>query len=48
MLKQLHDLGNSVLVIEDVDVMKQADWIIDLGLGAGINGGQIVGKVTLD
>ncbi|WP_394120034.1 excinuclease ABC subunit UvrA [Planococcus donghaensis] len=48
-LKQLRELGNSVLVIEhDVDVMKQADWIIDLGPGAGIKGGQIVGEGTLD
>lgn len=47
-LKELRDLGNSVLVIEhDVDVMKQADWIIDLGPGAGINGGEIVGEGTL-
>lgn len=48
-LKQLRELGNSVLVIEhDVDVMRQADWIIDLGPGAGVNGGQIVGEGTLD
>lgn len=47
-LKELRDLGNSVMVIEhDVDVMKQADWIIDLGPGAGINGGKIVGEGTL-
>lgn len=47
-LKKLQELGNSVLVIEhDIDVMKQADWIIDLGPGAGINGGEIVGEGTL-
>lgn len=47
-LKQLRDHGNSVLVIEhDVDVMKEADWIIDIGPGAGINGGIVVGEGTL-
>lgn len=47
-LKQLRDHGNSVLVIEhDVDVMKEADWIIDIGPGAGINGGIVVKEGTL-
>lgn len=47
-LKQLRDHGNSILVIEhDVDVMKEADWIVDIGPGAGINGGKVVGEGTL-
>ncbi|WP_087974371.1 excinuclease ABC subunit UvrA [Oceanobacillus rekensis] len=47
-MKQLRDLGNTVLVIEhDVDVMEEADYIIDIGPGAGVNGGTIVGEGTL-
>lgn len=42
-LKSLRDMGNSVIVIEhDVDVMKEADYIIDFGPGAGKDGGNIV------
>lgn len=42
-LKNLRDLGNSVIVVEhDEDTMYEADYIIDIGPGAGINGGQIV------
>ncbi|MDN7246066.1 excinuclease ABC subunit UvrA [Planococcus shenhongbingii] len=48
-LKQLRDLDNTVLVIEhDVDVMEHADWIIDIGPGAGMRGGEIVGQGTLE
>lgn len=48
-LKQLRDLDNTVLVIEhDVDVMEQADWIIDIGPGAGMHGGEIAGQGTLE
>lgn len=48
-LKQLRDLDNTVLVIEhDVDVMEQADWIIDIGPGAGMRGGEIAGQGTLE
>lgn len=48
-LKNLRDLGNTVLVIEhDPDVMRQADLIIDMGPGAGKNGGRIVGRGTLE
>ncbi len=47
-LKGLRDLGNTVLLIEhDVDVMKVADYIIDIGPGAGNLGGQVVGQGTL-
>lgn len=47
-LKELRDLGNTVLVIEhDMDVMKEADTIIDMGPGAGDRGGKIVGEGKL-
>ncbi|SFL58309.1 excinuclease ABC subunit A [Gracilibacillus orientalis] len=47
-MKQLRDLGNTVLVIEhDVDVMKEADHIIDMGPEAGSGGGEIVGEGTV-
>jgi excinuclease ABC subunit A len=47
-MKNLRDLGNTVLVIEhDVDVMLEADYIIDMGPGAGIMGGEVVGEGTL-
>jgi len=46
-LKKLRDLGNTVLVIEhDTEMMKSADYIIDMGPGAGRNGGQIVAAGT--
>ncbi len=42
-MKSLRDLGNTVMVVEhDEDIMQAADEIIDLGPGAGINGGKIV------
>lgn len=48
-LKRLRDLGNTVLLIEhDVDVMKEADYIIDIGPGAGSEGGTVVGQGTLE
>jgi excinuclease ABC subunit A len=44
-LKQLRDLGNTVIVVEhDEDTMMQADWIVDLGPGAGIEGGEIIAE----
>lgn len=47
-MKQLRDLGNTVLVIEhDVDVMREADHIIDMGPGAGNDGGTVVGEGSL-
>jgi excinuclease ABC subunit A len=46
-LHRLVDLGNTVLVIEhNLDVIKQADWIIDIGPEAGSAGGQVVGVGT--
>lgn len=42
-LKGLRDLGNSIIVIEhDQETMEEADWIIDIGPGAGIHGGKVV------
>ena len=42
-LKELRDLGNTVLVVEhDEETMQEADYIIDVGPGAGVHGGQIV------
>ncbi|MFK8110635.1 MAG: excinuclease ABC subunit UvrA, partial [Rubripirellula sp.] len=46
-LQRLVDLGNSVVVIEhNLDVIKCADWIIDVGPGAGVDGGRIVFEGT--
>lgn len=42
-LKQLRDMGNSVIVVEhDKEIMENADYIVDVGPGAGINGGEIM------
>jgi excinuclease ABC subunit A len=42
-LKNLRDLGNSIIVVEhDEDTMNEADWIIDIGPGAGEHGGELV------
>ncbi|MFT2007049.1 excinuclease ABC subunit UvrA [Pontibacter sp. 13R65] len=42
-LKDLRDLGNSIIVVEhDKDMILQADYVVDIGPGAGIHGGQIV------
>lgn len=46
-LKGLRDLGNSLIVVEhDEDTMLAADYIIDIGPGAGVHGGQVVAKGT--
>jgi excinuclease ABC subunit A len=43
MLKELRDMGNTVLVVEhDEETMRTADWIVDLGPGAGVNGGRVI------
>ena len=47
-LKRLRDLGNTVLVVEhDEDAIRTADYIIDMGPGAGVHGGQVVARGTL-
>lgn len=46
-LKQLRDLGNTVIVVEhDEDMMRAADWIVDIGPKAGIRGGEVVFEGT--
>lgn len=48
-LKRLRDLGNTVLVVEhDEDTMRAADWLIDLGPGAGEHGGYVVNEGPYD
>ena len=48
-LKHLRDLGNTLIVVEhDEDTMRAADYIVDIGPGAGIHGGEIVAAGTLE
>ncbi|OGB35016.1 MAG: excinuclease ABC subunit A [Burkholderiales bacterium RIFCSPLOWO2_12_FULL_61_40] len=46
-LQHLRDIGNSVLVVEhDEDMMRAADHVIDMGLGAGVHGGRVIAQGT--
>jgi excinuclease ABC subunit A len=46
-LKKLRDIGNTLIVVEhDEDTMKESDYLIDIGPGAGIHGGNIIAKGT--
>ncbi len=46
-LKHLRDLGNTVLVVEhDEDTIRQADYLLDIGPGAGLKGGRVVSAGT--
>lgn len=48
-LKRLRDIGNTLIVVEhDEDTMREADYIVDIGPGAGVHGGEIVAAGTLD
>ncbi|MFX1369953.1 MAG: excinuclease ABC subunit UvrA, partial [Promethearchaeota archaeon] len=48
-LRKLRDIGNSIIVVEhDVDTMRSADYIIEMGPGPGIHGGEIVVQGTID
>ena len=48
-LKHLRDLGNTLLVVEhDEDTMREADYIVDIGPGAGVHGGQVVACGTAE
>ena len=48
-LKSMRDLGNTVLVVEhDEDTIRAADWVVDLGPGAGSDGGEIVAQGTAE
>ena len=47
-LKNMRDLGNTILVVEhDEEMMRESDWIVDLGPGAGENGGEVVAQGTI-
>jgi len=47
-LKAMRDLGNTLLIVEhDHDTMEAADWIIDLGPGAGVHGGEVIFEGTV-
>lgn len=46
-LRRLRDLGNSVIVVEhDEDAIRQADYLIDIGPGAGVHGGRVIAQGT--
>ncbi|MGA6103161.1 excinuclease ABC subunit UvrA [Psychrobacter pocilloporae] len=48
-LTRLRDLGNTVLVVEhDEDAIRQADHVIDIGIGAGVHGGHVIAQGTVD
>ena len=48
-LKRMRDLGNTVIVVEhDEETMLAADWIVDIGPGAGLHGGYVVAEGTAD
>ncbi|MGB6549529.1 MAG: excinuclease ABC subunit UvrA, partial [Xanthobacteraceae bacterium] len=48
-LKRLRDLGNTVIVVEhDEDAIRTADWVLDIGPGAGIHGGHVIAKGQVD
>ena len=48
-LKKLKEGGNSVIVVEhDKEIMEKADWIVDIGPGAGINGGEIISSAPFE
>ena len=48
-LKRLRDMGNTVLVVEhDEETIRAADWVLDLGPGAGLHGGEVVAEGTVE
>jgi excinuclease ABC subunit A len=48
-LRHLRDIGNSVLVVEhDEDAIRTADYVVDMGLGAGVHGGEVIAEGTLE
>ena len=49
MLKKLRSQGNSLIVVEhDEDTMRHADYIVDVGPGAGVEGGRIMAAGTVE
>ncbi len=48
-LRRLRDLGNSVIVVEhDEDAIRTADYVLDIGPGAGIHGGNLIAQGSVD
>ena len=48
-LKEMRDLGNTVIVVEhDEEIMRQSDFLVDIGPGAGIHGGEVVAAGTVE
>ena len=48
-MKELRDLGNTLIVVEhDEDTMRAADWIVDIGPGAGVHGGEVVAQGSVE
>lgn len=48
-MRDLRDLGNTLVVVEhDEDTMRAADWIVDIGPGAGVHGGEVVAQGTVE
>lgn len=48
-LKKMRDLGNTIIVVEhDDEIMKESDYLVDIGPGAGIHGGQVVAAGTYE
>ena len=48
-LERLRDLGNTLIVVEhDEEMIRRADWIVDIGPGAGVHGGYVVAEGTID
>ena len=46
-LKEMRDLGNTLIVVEhDEEIMRKADYLVDIGPGAGVHGGEVVAKGT--
>ena len=48
-LLRLRDLGNTVIVVEhDEDAIRRADYVVDIGPGAGVHGGEIVAQGSIE
>ncbi|MDR0631152.1 MAG: excinuclease ABC subunit UvrA [Holosporales bacterium] len=48
-IKRLRDIGNTVIVVEhDEDSIREADWVVDIGVGAGVLGGNVIAQGRLD
>src|SRR5205814_5242792 len=44
-LERLRDIGNTVVVVEhDEEMMRRSDWLVDMGPGAGLHGGEVVAE----